>query len=236
VARIYSMKFPNQHPILAFTDFGAAFPSLIHRWLFTVMKFSCLPTGLNNFIAGIHFFVIGVGKANSQVMALFVILSGVVQGCPLASLCFVVAFDPFLNLFDRLIVKKGLGIVRACADDVGCALTSVRALKPLATIFKLARELAGLDIKFRKSTIVPTEPFHTDTEEFFKTWLREHLPTWIDINIAPSAKYLGTHLGTKVSNLVWAAPMSKWQARTAAIAAASAPPAAVSASLYNVAR
>ena len=35
------------------------------------------------------------------------------------SLCFVIAFGPFLNRFKKVVEDEKLGIVRACADDVG---------------------------------------------------------------------------------------------------------------------
>jgi hypothetical protein len=142
-------------PVCLFTDFGAAFPSIIHKWLFIALKQSNLPHCLNKFHEGIYASVRAVGRDRADVAMLFLILSGVIQGCPLASFCFVIAFDPFLNMFDRIIVKQKLGIVRACADDVGFALVSLGVLPKVASIFKIARLLAGLTLKLKKSSIVP---------------------------------------------------------------------------------
>ena len=136
-SRIFAMKSMDPHlsaPIMLFTDFGVAFPSIIHKWLFLTLRCSNLPAGLVYFNKGIYASVTAVGRAEASVVTLFFILSGVIQGCPLASFCFVVAFDPFLNLFDSLVVKSELGVVRACADDVGCAIVSLDILSRLAAV------------------------------------------------------------------------------------------------------
>ena len=153
--RVFSVQNTLYLPIMIFTDFGAAFPSLIHDWLFIVLKASGIPIGMFNLIKGMHSFAIAVGRVRSDVMNLFLILSGVIQGNPIASLCFVTAFDPFLNFFASAIIQKAKGIVRACADDAGCVLASTSDLHVVACIFKIAKLLAVLDIKFKKSTIAP---------------------------------------------------------------------------------
>ena len=132
-----------------------------------------------------------------------------IQGCPLASFCFVVAFDPFLNLFDLTIEQKELGIIRACADDVGCALSSIDILPKVATIFKFAKVLAGLRIKFVKSAVVPVAEWSSTLASEINTWIHVKLTDWIGISIASSAKYLGTYLGTIVQDKLWKAPASK---------------------------
>jgi hypothetical protein len=235
-ARVFASRWSGVDalaPILFFTDFGAAFPSVIHKWLVIVLKFSNLPIGLISFIKAIHDSVTAIGRSGTSVVVLFLILSGVIQGCPLASFCFVVAFDPFLNLFDDLIVKKDLGIIRACADDVGGALVSLAQLPKVATIFKLAKVIAGLTIKFKKSALVPLCPWQDSLIHEIKDWLRLRLPDWIDISVVAQSKYLGTFLGTITSHHLWQAPTSKWRARTEAIAATGAPP-SVATRLYDI--
>ncbi len=235
-SRKYAMQFSdlnNLMPILAFTDFGAAFPSIIHKWMFIALKSSNLPIGLMNFIRGIYSSVVAVGRARADVTVLFLILSGVIQGCPLASFCFIVAFDPFLNLFDLLVVQKKMGVIRACADDVGCALVSLGVLPKVAAIFKLAKTFAGLTIKFPKSTVVPLRPWSNSLIIEVQEWLRRCLPSWLDIAVQPQAKYLGAYLGPTTKDLIWHAPVMKWKTRTSDIAASRAPP-SIAASLYNI--
>ncbi len=162
-ARGYSMRRDLQHPLLLFTDFGAAFPSLLHQWIFTVASESRLPLGLQYVIRCIHSFVIGVWRAGLSVKALFPILRGVIQRCPLAAFCFVLAFGPFLSWMNFAVVQRGLGYVRACADDVGCALSSIEVLPTIAAIFNFARLLAGLAVKFHKCRVVPVRPWSSDS-------------------------------------------------------------------------
>ena len=163
----------------------------------------------------------------------FLILSGVIQGCPLASFCFVIAFDPFLNMFDRIIVMQKLGIVRACADDVGFALVSLGVLPKVATIFKIARLLAGLTLKLKKSSIVPLRKWTQATQDDIETWLKAELPEWGDIAVTPQAKYLGTYIGTITKHLTWHAQTSKWKSRVVSIAGTGAPP-SIAAHLYSI--
>ena len=66
-----------------------------------------------------------------------------------------------------------------------------------------------------------------------KEWLQRRLPRWIDIDIAPHTKYLGTYLGTLTKDIIWQAPMSKWKAGVASIAATGAPP-SIAAMLYGI--
>ena len=88
-------------PIVLFTDFGAAFPSVIHEWLFLdlALEMEGFPPGLRNFIVGIHSQVTAYGLAGSMAPPLCFIPSGVIQGCPLASDCFLFAFNPFPVMF-----------------------------------------------------------------------------------------------------------------------------------------
>jgi hypothetical protein len=44
---------PGDLPIMLFTDFGSAFPSMIHEWLFIVLRASGAPAGFINLIEGI---------------------------------------------------------------------------------------------------------------------------------------------------------------------------------------
>ena len=134
-----------------------------------MLEHSDLPIGLRHFIRGIYASAAAVGRAGQDVTFLFFILSGVIQGCPLASFCFVVAFDPFLNLFDEIIEKKGRGIVRVCADDVGMMLSSLDFLPKVASIFRLAHALAGLVIKFKKSCIVLVCRWQDSVRDEFKS-------------------------------------------------------------------
>eukprot|EP00973_Karenia_brevis_P023818 3285794-Karenia_brevis.AAC.1 len=62
-----------------------------------------------------------------------IVTSGVSQGCPLSGSLWAIAFHPILEIFQRKIEEPGLGVVRACADDVGCALLSMQSLVIIAS-------------------------------------------------------------------------------------------------------
>eukprot|EP00959_Pyramimonas_sp_CCMP1952_P243679 5093574-Pyramimonas_sp.AAC.1 len=60
--------------------------------------------------------------------------SGVLQGCPLSGSLYVIASNPFLLDLEHCLVARGrlLGVVRACADDLGAVLFHNRAYPRLA--------------------------------------------------------------------------------------------------------
>ena len=77
--------------------------------------------------------------ARGGLVLMFKVFSGVLQGCPLSGALFDVGIGPLLWCFSRTIVRPGLGKVFACADDIGAALTSLRALIPCAKLFNMFR-------------------------------------------------------------------------------------------------
>ena len=138
-------------PLLVFFDFGSAFASLIQAWLFTTLKAIHFPDGAYNIISALYHQVAAFGRiAGSTSTFLFLIMSGIIQGCPLAGTCFALALDPFLSKLKIRIQDQGLGFIRACADDIGGAIRSVHVLPKLAAIFKEAHALAGLGLKLKK--------------------------------------------------------------------------------------
>ena len=112
-----------------FFDFATAFPSVFHEWIFLVMKARKLPDGLIEFFQCIYFLNAALGSNGVNDIFLLWYLSGVLQGCPGSAFIFNMLLDPFLEAFARVITTYGRGIIRACADDIGAALTSYKALK-----------------------------------------------------------------------------------------------------------
>jgi hypothetical protein len=150
------MNKSNYFPILATFDYGAAFPSLIHAFLFLVLRRANFLEGMLNISNGIYFIVAAVGRTETGKAAfLFWILRGVLQGCPLAGSFFALAIDPFLVKFSSSIDDNGKGKVRGCADDIGIALRDIRDLALVKHIFDEAKLHAGLALKPAKGCIVP---------------------------------------------------------------------------------
>ena len=66
---------------------------------------------------------------------------------PGISIYLYMILDPFLHAFWQVISKHGRGMVRACADDIGAALTSYKHLMHVYPIFDIAEQAAGLTFK-----------------------------------------------------------------------------------------
>ena len=122
-ARGYSMTGPELRPIIALFDFIAAFPSVLRRWLFLVLTVCDLPIGMIRICESMYWLAQGVGRSfGHHAVFLYWIWSGVLQGCPLSGSLFVLAIDPFLDKFYKLVHSVGLGKLGACADDIGAVL------------------------------------------------------------------------------------------------------------------
>ena len=76
--------------------------------------------------------------------------SGVLQGCPLASILFILAMEPFVQMFIKSIDSQGIGHTCLCADDIAIVLQSWRDLVKAYQVFALAAAAAGLHLKFKK--------------------------------------------------------------------------------------
>ena len=160
---VHSRNLPSQvHSILAFFDFAAAFPSVMHQWIFLVLKNRKFPDGFINFIETLYVMNCALGSSGCHTVFLYWYFSGVLQGCPASAFVFDVSLDPFLVAFDVQVAQAGRGLVRACADDVGAALASYRHLEYLFPIFARAKDIAGLVLNPPKCNIVLTSTEHNE--------------------------------------------------------------------------
>ena len=87
-----------------------------------------------------------------------IVKSGVLQGCPLAALLFVMAMEPFVCLFERTISSRSIGVVSPCADDIAVVLKNIEDLLGVYIVFVKAQLAAGLTLKPRKCNLVPSPP------------------------------------------------------------------------------
>ena len=129
------MGLLHSMPLLLLFDFAAAFPSVAHAWIFNVLLLINMPEGLYDLICALY-------KCNMAYMCtpagnkfIFMILWGVLQGCPLSGSLFVMAIDPLLHMFRIMLEDSALGAVRACADDIGIALRTSGASSFLYDVF-----------------------------------------------------------------------------------------------------
>ena len=154
---------------------------------------------------------------------LYTIVSGVLQGCPGSGSLFSIALDPCLRRLASIVF--GPGIARACADDVGVVLASLRLLRPLAAAYQIIQTLTGLALKPRKCIIVPCAFLATDeVKASIKRWLEKRIPQWRDFQVASAAKFLGAWIGPGSGTSFWSTAAEKYRQRTKHIIEAEAPP------------
>ena len=167
---------PSNIPALGAFDFEAAFPSVIHKWIWLVLKHRKLPEHYIRLFQGVYHAACAVFIHGLTKLQIIEFLSGVLQGCPGSAFLFNNALDPFLNLMHNILREANRGIVRACADDLGTALARLAHLKLIHPIFALAKTHAGLTLKPPKCVIVPLCDLTEKTKDDILKWLRRNIP------------------------------------------------------------
>eukprot|EP00973_Karenia_brevis_P084365 11708828-Karenia_brevis.AAC.1 len=211
MARVFSLFVssgsspPGYSPLIAaflcFFDFCSAFPSVAHRFLFAVLHFYSVPSGLQSFITCLFLEVLAFSPASGQNAFLFVVQSGVIQGDPLAGLLFALVLDPCLHLFHQVFELPGHGHIRACADDLGAVLKGLQGLGPLHEAFVLIRRATGLALNIPKCILIPLgRPFTPQLCENIRIWLYKHADGFGGIQLAIKGEYLGAMLGPGVGD------------------------------------
>ena len=109
------------HPALLFFDFCAAFPSVAHALIFLVLEAIGLPRGLTNYFKSLYADNNCYGCFDGKLLFLYVIKSGIIQGCPASGTIFVLVLDPFLRLLKACLTGS---VSRALADDIGTLLAT----------------------------------------------------------------------------------------------------------------
>ena len=167
--------------------------------------------------------------------------SGVLQGCPLASVLFVLAMEPFICLFQQLLCPQphdgfnlsNRGVVTVCADDIAIVLQKWSDLPAVFRIFELARRAAGLSLKPRKCCIIPlSAPLTPHLIEVLRDFLVRYVPAWSQFNISDTAEYLGIWIGPAANSRQGVAQLAKYKSRLEVIAQSGAA-AFVSVKAYN---
>ena len=90
------------------------------------------------------------GEANFA----YYVTAGVLQGCPFSGHIFATAMDPILGMMEKEVDSLGIGVTRACADDVGAAMAAIDTLKKYKEVFDMAKFFSGLKLKPKKCILV----------------------------------------------------------------------------------
>ena len=220
-------------PCLVLWDFAAAFASMIHEWIFAILYIRNIPESYVNVVRGIYFMNATYISMTVAVEFFCWICSGVLHGCPLSGTLFALAVDPVLHMLEAQLDSGKLGVMRACADDIGAALASASVMQKLYPVFRLAKLATGLTLNVKKCIVIPTYCRCTlSTVAVWRDWFSIHLPEWRGFKICGTAKYLGMYVGPSAGTMMWIAQTQKWMACTRAVFDQGAS-AAISAQLYN---
>ena len=141
-------------PGTALYDFCNAFPTLLHEWLFYVLKAIRCPKSYRNVIQAMYTRIMAFSSGIGECAFLFFVLGGVKTGCPLSSMLFLLGVNPIIHLFIWLSDGPKLSVTRVCADDFGSALKTLSALKNQAAIFRAASGITGLHLKTSKCVLI----------------------------------------------------------------------------------
>jgi len=240
-ARIFSMIFesvcgcpmnPSNLPLLCAFDFEAAFPSVIHCWIWLVLKVRKLPDHYIKLFMGIYQNASATFMYDEAKHVIINFLSGVLQGCPGSAFLFNNALDPFLCKIHCILREKNMGIVRACADDIGICLGRLKHLQLIAPIFSSALKLAGLKLKPPKCVIVPLCMLDDKRKKDISKWLKRNIPDWQDFAVKSSTKLLGFYLGPEAGKMNWTEQEAKIRTRVHSIKTSQAP-SSLNAHTYN---
>ena len=110
---------------------------------------------------------------------LCLVRNGVLQGCPLAALLFVVGMDPFVQHFHAAVDSLSVGVTCLCADDIATVLRSLAQLVDVYKLFMLAWRAAGLTLRPTKCFLVPlSNAISPHSISCMRDFLRANTPEW----------------------------------------------------------
>ena len=101
---------PSNFPIIGAFDYEATFPSVIHCWIWLVLKHRKLPAHYIMLFQGIYTGASAVYNHGGVKYTILKFLSGVLQGCPASAFLFNNSLDPFLVKTHSIIREKTGGL------------------------------------------------------------------------------------------------------------------------------
>ncbi|CAK0894693.1 unnamed protein product, partial [Prorocentrum cordatum] len=202
-------------PLLISFDYGQAFPSLSQEYLLMLMNKLGLPGPLMWFLSWLYLAIQGVVAHAGQLIPIYWLRSGIIQGCGLSGSLYALGAAPFLCALEDTLETPGYGIARACADEIGAVVYEARHLNVLYDVMAVTECLTGLKLKPLKCKIVPLKGEFTESLQIHTMSLVERLvPAWRAFEVASHVLYLGLLLGPAVTvDMQWLAPLQKLKLR-----------------------
>jgi len=196
------------HGTLVLFDFRAAFPSVSHDFLVSVLTALGVPEGPMRFIRAMYNNNTCVIRIASQDFAGFPMLGGVRQGCPLSPLLFAVCVDILLRKLAQDIPKA---VCKAFADDIGVVVQDWWTDGPIMhSIFTEFAAISNLHLNINKTLCIPLWPGGVkEVSDIIAT----HIPNWARLAICDKGTYLGFSVGPGKGDSSWEKPWAKYCTR-----------------------
>ena len=191
-------------------DFQAAFPSISHEYLNTVLRHIGFPPSALSLVAALYDQNRCRISCQGARFTGFEIRAGIRQGCPLSPLLFAVVVDLLLR---RLKAHLPDAVIRAFADDTAAVLKDLwGSAQLIKQIFDEFADISGLRLNMPKTFIIPLWPERlSDITHRFRT----DFPQWQDVAIATWSTYLGIATGPGKGDNSWAKAATKFSERAA---------------------
>ena len=216
---------PQESGILL-TDFAAAYPSVNHSWIFSVLERTELPEFICRFLRRIYddstTHVEFAGTTRGQ----FLMATGVRQGCPASGFLFAISFENIFRWLQEAVIPRNpvsLDFLQpaqcAYADDLAVAAPSFRGLMTaLAPAFQTVDRIAGLSLNHRKCCWVK---YGSERRESLLNWLSDNCEDFWEMQVVRYAKYVGTMIGPDGHIHRWTVPRKKFIQRVLKINASA---------------
>jgi hypothetical protein len=219
-------------PILNLYDFCAAFPSVAHEFIFIVLTALDIPQGLLMFLKSLYSNINCVSCFDGVTIFLYLIQSGIIQGCPASGSIFVLVVDGFLKALNAMSKDT---TTRAFADDIGSVIPSLNLIPKFYRAFNVFERISGLGLKANKCVLIPLgRPLTPTLAQEIREYLTKHCPKWATFNIRAASEYLGFIIGPDGGNdASWEKAFNNYNTTVDLIANAKLAPSA-GVALYNL--
>ena len=180
---------PQESGVLL-TDFAAAFPSVNHSWIFSVIENTGLPAFLCRFLRNVYRNSITHVEFAGADRGQFLVARGVRQGCPASGFLFVMAFDPIFRWLQETNIPRHTD--------------NLEFLQPAQCAY--ADDLAVASLSFRGLMTALAPAFRSVDSIEASTWISENCDEFREMQIVRHANYVGTMIGPDGHLHRWTAP------------------------------